>query len=125
MATILHTPQLAAAIDACTEIIPGLPATQANLKTLLDRLAGSEVTVSYEGPEWLDGGKVMFERCMYKAGKKVPPYINVKIYSPDEWERIKGVRLFQCPCWIAANGFDFTEVGLVACLARAKERATR
>ena len=129
MATILHTPQLAAAIDACTEIVPGMPAARANLKILLDRLSvGIEVSVLDGGPEreWLDGGKVTFERLAYSRGKKVPPYIKVRICSTGEWFQIKGIPYpVHEPCMVDEKGFEFTEDGLVTAPAWTKERATR
>ena len=77
MAAILHNPEIVAAINSCTEIIPGMPATRANLKILLDRFSGCEhrsdgsdyMELVNEGPEWLEGGAVAFATSYAPPGE--------------------------------------------------------
>ena len=135
MATILHTPQIAAAIDSCTEIIPGMPATRANLKILLDRFSegvegvgGSDLLVLSmdQGLEWLDGGKVVFSVFNSRQKKSVNRLLKVTIRAPAEWVQYPGIRTpFHENCIVDEKVFILSEDGLVTALAWAKERATR
>ena len=130
MASIIRIPEIAAAIDACTEIIPGMPATRANLKILLDRFSterGDHMELVKEGPEWLDGGKVTFSTFTKRQGKRNVRLFMVRIYSaPESFTRNSSVVIpFKEGCTIDQKEFDFTEDGLANALAWAKERATR
>ena len=127
---VLRTPELAAAIDSCTELLPGVPASKENLKKLLDEI-GNSGGVSLlkspprDGPNWLDGGEVLLQ-CV-KNGKR-PSDLYVRISSAEECyvydfgpEQVVSSRR---PV-IDMEKFKYTEDGLAEALAWAKERATR
>ena len=85
---VLRIPEIAAAIDSCTELLPGTPATKENLKNLLDKVGEACCGVSLvkdrprDGPNWLDGGEVFLVRV--QNGKR-PSELYVRISAPHEY----------------------------------------
>ena len=132
LSTVMEIPEIAAAITSCNEILPGMPASRANLKRLLDTFDedghgdGRVMVVKSEGPEWLVGVTVVFATLARRERKQRKRFFNVTIRSAEEWASCPGDQ-FPCKmrCTIGNKEFDFTEDGLVAAIVWAKERAGR
>ena len=134
LSAVMEIPEIAAAITSCNEILPGMPATRANLKALLDHFAEDErggsrdMVLTCEGPELLDGGTVTFRTFTRREKKQKKRFLHVFIDSAREWTSGTNIRGFEPPpsyrmaCSIDVKVFDFTEDGLVAALAWVKDR---
>ena len=135
LSAVMEIPEIAAAITSCNEILPGMPASRANLKALLDHFAEDErggsrdMVLTCEGPELLDGGTVTFRTFTRREKKQKKRFLHVFIDSAKEWASATKLPGLQNPppyetgCSIDNKVFDHTEDGLIAALAWAKERA--
>ena len=127
----MQIPEIVDAITSCNEILPGMPASRANLKALLDHFVdeGRDMVLKCEGPELLDGGTVTFRTFTRREKKQTMRFLHVFIDSPREWASGTNIQGLQPPppymtgCSVDVKVFDFTEDGLVAALVWAKERA--
>ena len=136
LSAVMAIPGIVTAINSCNEILPGMPANQANLKALLDHFAEDEhddspiMILKCEGPELLDGGTVTFMTFARREKKQKKRFFRVNIDAPKEWYSAtqypgdpRPNPPFMSVCTIDTKIFDYTEDGLVAALAWAKERA--
>ena len=134
LSAVMETPEIAAAITSCNEILPGMPASRANLKALLDHFAEDErggslnMVLPCEGPEFLEGGTVTFRTFTRREKKQKNRFLNVFIVSAKEWTsqtQYPGLSLqppYRVSCSIDVKVFDYTEDGLLAALVWVKDR---
>ena len=109
-------PGLADSIDAMTELIPGVPASKENLKTLLEHLM-KEGSFDLEGT---DETRVLL--LVAKCRKKTR--IEVQLLGKAEVLRLEHEVYNQRPC-VCIQLFECTEDGLLEALLYAKQNRKR
>ena len=99
LSTVMEILEIAAAITSCNEILPGMPASRANLKALLDHFVdeGRDMVLKCEGPELLDGGAVTFRTFTRREKKQTKRFLHVFIDSPREWASGTNIQGLQPP----------------------------
>ena len=111
-------PGLAAKIDAMTELLPGVPASKENLKTLLEHVmkGGSFVSDTDETSKT----SILFLMQQYRGKKQ----IEVQVLGKAEVVRWAHGVYDQRPC-VCNEVFKCTEEGLLEGLLYAKQNAER
>ena len=134
LSAVMEIPEIAAVITSCNEILPGMPASRANLQALLDHFAEDErggsrdMVLTCEGPELLDGGTVTFRTFTRREKKQKTRFLHVFIDSAKEWASVTNIPSlppappYRTTCSIDVKVFDYTEDGLLAALAWVKDR---
>ena len=131
---VLRTPELAAAIDECNELLPGVPANEGNLRSLLEAIekgGGSCrpgcMIVSHRGATWLHGGSVQFTKTTKigatRSSRSLVLHVSVK--SRPEYSIHGDGSVLDFPPSVAWRQFAWSTAGLADALAWAKGLATR
>ena len=107
-------PGLAAKIDAMTELLPGVPASQANLKTLL------KYVVKTDFIEMKDIDNIMIQIVVGKRRKNKILIVSVSGLQKGPPERVD---LRWLHVW--SDSFECTEDGLLKALITAKQNRKR
>ena len=117
MQDILATePGLAAKIDAMTELIPGVPASKENLKTLLEQLV--------KDGRFESGGSHDISIVFYVIKNRKKKELIVKLLGKGERIRTADLEYNQRPC-VCHKVFKCTEEGLLEGLLYAKQSKKR
>ena len=118
---VLGVPELAAAIDSCTELFPGVAASKANLQPMWEYLCSQRekqncVLIKGEHTE------VMFSSVNTGSGKKSVRKLFVRVEGPIE--PVSGPRdsIYRHPfrCWVDDKHFDWSIDGVAEALAWTK-----
>lgn len=121
---VLGTPELAAAIDACTELFPGVPASKENVQPMWDYMCKlseqNEVLLIKD-----DSREVMLAGLRCGHGKKSTFKLRAKVEGPIE--PVRGVdpnpHRMALRAWIDDKSFDWSIDGFIKALAWAKDVA--
>ena len=109
-------PGLAAKIDAMTELIPGVPASKENLKTLLEQLV--------KDGRFESGGSHDISIVFYVIKNRKKKELIVKLLGKGERIRTADLEYNQRPC-VCHKVFKCTEEGLLEGLLYAKQSKKR
>ena len=110
---VLGTPELAAAIDSCTQLMPGVPASKENVQPMWDYMCKQQE----DGGVWMMTGEhteVMFSCSQW--GKKIGRRLSVRVEGPIE--PISGASRDPFHrAWVDDKRFDWSIDGFVEALA--------
>ena len=115
---IAHEPGLATRIDAMTELIPGVPASKENLKTLLEHVTKEEI-FRLTGT---DETSLVMLRVASPSKKKKE--LRVSVWGEAEVLRRAHEVYNERPC-VCSEAFNCTEDGLLEGLLYAKQSKKR
>ena len=127
VSAVLNAPELAAAIDGCTALAPGVPAspeTMAALFAYVDKQLESPFTLDVDHPDGYATNVVKFAKRKIKRRQ----WLLVSVVGPLEWwrNRMQGRVIDQRTHSLrAVDKFEYSVAGLSAGLAWAKQLTGR